>query len=97
MARQEKDSFVHLHNHTQFSLLDGASRIDEMLRQANDFGMPAVAITDHGNLYGVPRLFKKALDCGVKPILGCEVYVAPGDRKDRSPVSGEMGAIEYHR
>ncbi len=96
MARQEKDSFVHLHNHTQFSLLDGASRIDEMIRQANDFGMPAVAITDHGNLYGVPRFFKKALECGVKPILGCEVYVAPGDRKDRSPVSGEMGGRPYY-
>ncbi|MBI4161349.1 MAG: DNA polymerase III subunit alpha, partial [Acidobacteria bacterium] len=87
-------SFVHLHNHTQYSLLDGASRIEEILDRAVRYGMPAVAITDHGNLFGVPRFYQKAVDSGVKPILGCEVYVAPGDRRDQTP--GPAGKAPYH-
>jgi DNA polymerase-3 subunit alpha len=83
MPRTPKKNFVHLHNHTQYSLLDGASRIDELMQRAARFRMPAVAITDHGNLFGVPRFYQKAIETGVKPILGCEVYVAPGDRRDQ--------------
>jgi DNA polymerase-3 subunit alpha len=81
-------SFVHLHNHTQYSLLDGASRLEELVDQAARFEMPAVAITDHGNLFGAIPFFQAAAEKGVKPILGCETYVAPGHRTDRTTVSG---------
>src|SRR5690554_695646 len=70
--------FIHLHNHTEYSLLDGAARIDELVSQARDFGMPAVAMTDHGVLYGVVEFYKKSVEEGIKPIIGCEVYVTPG-------------------
>jgi len=78
-------SFVHLHNHSQFSLLDGAQKIEEMIDRAVAFGMPAVAITDHGNLFGAIRFVEKCREKGIKPILGCEAYVAPGSRLDRVP------------
>ncbi len=78
-------SFVHLHNHSQFSLLDGASRLDELCQQAARFDMPAVAITDHGNLFGAIPFFEAAAAAGVKPILGCETYIAPGHRTERTP------------
>jgi DNA polymerase III subunit alpha len=88
------DSFVHLHNHSQFSLLDGAQRIDEMVEQAVAFKMPAVAITDHGNLFGAIRFVEKCKEKGIKPILGCEIYVAPGSRTDRTPP--REGEKPYH-
>jgi DNA polymerase-3 subunit alpha len=78
-------SFVHLHNHSQFSLLDGAQRLDEMVARAAELGMPALAITDHGNLFGAIPFFEAAAGSGVKPILGCETYLAPGRRDDRTP------------
>jgi DNA polymerase-3 subunit alpha len=81
-------SFVHLHNHSQYSLLDGASKLEEMVEQAARFDMPAVAITDHGNLFGAIPFFEAAAAQGVKPILGCETYVAPGHRTDRTPAAG---------
>lgn len=81
-------SFVHLHVHTEFSLLDGAIRINKLLSKARNLGMEAVAITDHGNIFGAVQFFSQAAKAGVKPILGCEVYVAPGRRQDRSPASG---------
>ncbi|HXH27788.1 MAG TPA: PHP domain-containing protein, partial [Candidatus Polarisedimenticolia bacterium] len=71
-------SFVHLHNHSQFSLLDGASRLEELCAQAARLEMPAVAVTDHGNLFGTIPFFDAAEAAGVKPILGCETYLAPG-------------------
>ena len=77
--------FVHLHVHTEFSLLDGAIKIDQLLKKANDLGMGSIAITDHGNMFSGVQLFSQAAKSGIKPILGCEVYVAPGNRKDRSP------------
>ena len=88
-------SFVHLHNHSQFSLLDGAQRLEEMVAQAAEFGMPALAISDHGNLFGTIPFFEAAAEKGVKPILGCETYLAPGSRHDKTP-SGPGRKPYYH-
>jgi DNA polymerase-3 subunit alpha len=75
--------FVHLHLHTQYSLLDGAIQHAPLFERAKSLGMPAVAMTDHGNLFGAIEFYEKALAAGVKPILGCEVYVAAGSRFDK--------------
>lgn len=75
--------FVHLHLHTQYSLLDGAIKHRPLFERAKALGMPAVAMTDHGNLFGAVEFYEKARDAGVKPLLGCEVYVASGSRFDR--------------
>ncbi len=80
-----RDSFVHLHLHTEYSLLDGSIRMKDLMKKAAEFGMPAVAITDHGNLFGAIEFYQEAQRTGVKPIIGCEVYVAPGSHKDRPP------------
>jgi DNA polymerase-3 subunit alpha len=77
-------SFVHLHLHTQYSLLDGANKINELLPTVAKLGMPAVAMTDHGNMFGAVQFYTKAKDVGVQPIIGCEVYVAPKSRFDKS-------------
>jgi len=76
--------FVHLHVHTQYSLLDGAIRIDALLQRTIDFGMDAVAITDHGTMFGVMEFFEKANTAGIKPIIGCECYVAPRRLTDKT-------------
>jgi DNA polymerase-3 subunit alpha len=81
--------FVHLHLHTEFSLLDGACRIGELLDRAAELKMPAVAVTEHGNMFSAVTFHDQARKRGVKPILGCEVYVAPGARTDRSGTPGE--------
>ncbi len=81
--------FVHLHLHTEFSLLDGACRIGEMLDRVAALKMPAVAVTEHGNMFSAVAFHDEARKRGVKPILGCEVYVAPGNRTDRSGTPGE--------
>jgi DNA polymerase-3 subunit alpha len=75
--------YVPLHVHSEYSLLDGAIKLDELVSTAAEYRMPAVAVTDHGNLFGAVQFYKKAVKAGVKPILGCEVYVAPGNRTDR--------------
>ncbi|MEE4352634.1 MAG: DNA polymerase III subunit alpha [Desulfatiglans sp.] len=80
--------FTHLHVHTEYSLLDGAVRIDRMLEKAKGLGMNSVAITDHGNMFGAVHFYDSAAKAGIKPIIGCEVYVAPGDRRHRSPSGG---------
>ena len=77
--------FVHLHVHTEYSLLDGAIRIDRMLDKSKVLGMDSVAITDHGNMFGVVQFYDQAAKAGIKPIIGCEVYVAPEDRRDHRP------------
>ncbi|MEE8574428.1 MAG: DNA polymerase III subunit alpha, partial [Thermodesulfobacteriota bacterium] len=77
--------FVHLHLHSQYSLLDGMIRPDALLKRAREFKMPAVAVTDHGNMFGAVDFYQKAIKSGVKPIIGCEVYVAPGERTYKSP------------
>ncbi|HEX6488135.1 MAG TPA: DNA polymerase III subunit alpha [Candidatus Dormibacteraeota bacterium] len=73
-------SFVHLHNHTEYSLLDGASRISAMVKRAAELEMPALALTDHGVMYGAVNFYKECRKAGIKPIIGCEVYVAPRSR-----------------
>src|SRR3954463_726622 len=77
------DSFVHLHLHTEYSFLDGAVRMKELMKKAKEMGMPAVAITDHGNLHGAIEFYQAATNAGIKPIIGCEAYMAPGSIKDR--------------
>ncbi|HBF43193.1 MAG TPA: DNA polymerase III subunit alpha, partial [Desulfobacteraceae bacterium] len=78
-------NFIHLHVHTEYSLLDGAIRIDKMLEKCRLLDMDAVAITDHGNMFGAVQFYDKATKAGINPIIGCELYVAPGDRRDRTP------------
>ncbi|MCG9131034.1 DNA polymerase III subunit alpha [Candidatus Poribacteria bacterium] len=80
--------FVHLHNHSEYSMLDGACRIENMIEWAVENSAPAVALTDHGNMFGAWELYSKAKKAGVNPIVGCEVYVAPGDRKKRGKEQG---------
>jgi DNA polymerase-3 subunit alpha len=80
--------FVHLHLHTEYSLLDGACRLDRLMDKASELKFPALAITDHGAMYGAIDFYKTALAKGVKPIIGCEVYVAPGSRLEKKQGSG---------
>ena len=82
------DGFVHLHCHTEYSLLDGASRIKEFVSRTKELGMEAIAMTDHGVMYGVVDFYQEAKRQGVKPIIGCEVYLAPGSRQEREDVNG---------
>lgn len=82
-------NFTHLHVHTEYSLLDGSSKIKEITKRAAELGMDSLAITDHGVMYGVIDFYKAAKEAGIKPILGCEVYVAPGSRFDKEAGSGE--------
>ncbi|HSB51596.1 MAG TPA: DNA polymerase III subunit alpha, partial [Dissulfurispiraceae bacterium] len=79
--------FVPLHLHTEYSLLDGAIKIDELIDQAVQYKMPAVAVTDHGNIFGAVEFYRKAVKVGIKPIIGCEIYVAPGSRFDKAKVN----------
>ena len=81
--------FVHLHVHSEYSLLDGAGRVGDLVRRAQEDGMKAVALTDHGNMYGAIEFYKQAKKVGVKPIIGCEVYIAPRSRFDKAAVEGE--------
>ncbi|MEU4537627.1 DNA polymerase III subunit alpha [Streptosporangium sp. NPDC023825] len=80
------DSFVHLHVHTEYSMLDGAARLKQMFKQVGDLGMPAIAITDHGNMHGAYDFYKQATGAGIKPIIGIEAYVAPASRHQKKPV-----------
>jgi DNA polymerase-3 subunit alpha len=92
-------SFVHLHVHTQYSLLDGANKLVPLLDHAKQSGMPAMAITDHGNMFGAVEFYKKAVERGIKPIIGCEAYLAPGKRTDRGfavKADDVEGAGNYH-
>src|ERR1700736_1252173 len=89
------DFFVHLHLHTEYSLLDGAIRIPELIRDVAEFGMPAVAITDHGNMYGAVEFYQAAQKAGIKPIIVCEVYMAPGSMTDQSPPSTRSASFHF--
>lgn len=92
MAGKSRD-FVHLHVHSQYSLLDGAASIDELVKAAAANGQPALALTDHGAMYGTLKFYQAAKAAGIKPILGCEVYVARRTRHDRTPKVDES---PYH-
>ena len=81
--------FTHLHVHTEYSLLDGSNKIKEYVARVKELGMDSAAITDHGVMYGVIDFYRAARAEGINPILGCEVYVAPGSRFDREAGSGE--------
>ena len=89
------DSFVHLHLHTEYSLLDGAIRIPDLMKKAVDYGMPAVAMTDHGNMYGAIEFYQAAEKAGLKPIIGCEVYMAPSSMIDKSASSARDAAFHF--
>jgi DNA polymerase-3 subunit alpha len=86
--------FVHLHVHTQYSLLDGTIRLDDLFQKAKEYQMPAVAMTDHGNLYGTIDFYKHAYRYGIKPIIGCEMYVAPKSRFDKNGYG--IGETAHH-
>jgi len=86
--------FVHLHLHTEYSLLDGACRLDRLVERAHELKFAALAITDHGVLYGAVDFYREARERGIKPIIGCEVYVAPGSRLDKKAAAG--GRDVYH-
>ena len=90
----QHSNFVHLHVHSQYSLLDGTIRFEEVFDLAKKYRMDAVALTDHGNMFGVIEFYQMAIKHGVKPIVGCEVYVAPGGRFEKKAVEGAEGS--YH-
>jgi len=80
----EKADFVHLHVHTAYSLLDSILRLSDLFRKAKEYKMPAIAMTDHGNLFGAIEFYRQAERTGIKPIIGCELYIAPRSRFDKS-------------
>ena len=82
-------AFTHLHVHTEYSLLDGSNKVKECVKRVKELGMDSCAITDHGVMYGVINFYRAAREAGINPILGCEVYVAPGSRFDKEAGSGE--------
>src|SRR2546428_13393499 len=89
----QHSEFVHLHVHSEYSLLDGAAQIEKLVQRAKDLRFPAIALTDHGNLFGAIDFYLAAQKAGVKPIVGCELYVAPGSRRERgSQDRGYQGA-----
>ncbi len=87
--------FVHLHLHSQYSLLDGAIKFNELINRVKEHDMPAVAMTDHGNMFGAVEFYSKATAAGIKPIIGCELYVAPGSRFDKSSAKGSSEASNH--
>lgn len=93
MGRAE---FVHLHLHTEYSLLDGACRVDRLMDRAVELEFPAIAITDHGVLFGAIDFYQAARKKGIKPIIGCEVYVAPGSRHERKSSGGGGKEVYNH-
>src|SRR5882724_5719718 len=85
----QSSSFVHLHVHSHYSMLDGACRIGDLVKRVKALGMDSIAITDHGCMHGVIEMFNECKKEGIKPILGMEAYIAPGDRRDKSTAHGE--------
>ena len=86
-------NFVHLHNHTEYSLLDGLSAIKDLVSKAKEYGMPAIAITDHGNMFGAVKFYKECKAQGIKPIIGCEVYTAKRSMYDKTPEDKRSGHL----
>lgn len=92
---RQKSEFVHLHTHSEFSLLDGAAPIEDMIKMAKEMGMPALALTDHGNMFGAIKFYKAAQKAGVKPIIGAEVYVAPMNRRLKE-IRADIPEASFH-
>ncbi|MEG8036763.1 PHP domain-containing protein [Sphingomonas sp. LR61] len=89
----DSDSFVHLHVHSEYSMLDGAARLGDLVQETAAQGMPAVAVTDHGNMFGAFEFWKAAKAGGVKPIIGTEAYITPGRTARTRPVCGGATAV----
>ncbi len=96
MEENKKQDFAHLHLHTSYSLLDGAIRIPDLMGRAKELGMSSVAMTDHGNMFGTVEFYKSAVKAGVKPIIGCEFYVSPGDRREKKQEERLADGNNYH-
>ena len=86
-------NFTHLHLHTEYSLLDGMTRIDELMQKCIELGMDSVAITDHGVMYGAVEFYKAAKAAGIHPVIGCEVYVTKGDMHDKTPMNSDYSHL----
>ncbi|RLD16465.1 MAG: DNA polymerase III subunit alpha, partial [Caldiserica bacterium] len=86
-------SFIHLHVHSEYSILDGFLRVNELIKRVKEFKMPAVALTDHGGMYGIIPFYKRAKKEGIKPIIGVEMYFSPTSRFDKK---GKEDAVNYH-
>ena len=91
----ERTDFVHLHVHSEYSLLDGAAHLRRLVERARRLGFPAIALTDHGNLFGAMDFYSLAREAGIKPILGAELYVAPGSRVEKAPVDGHYEGANH--
>ncbi len=87
-----ESSFVHLHNHTEYSMLDGAAKIAPMLAEVDRLQMPAVGMTDHGNMFGASEFYNAATKAGIKPIIGVEAYIAPASRRQSRTVISAVAA-----
>src|SRR5438132_6816886 len=96
MGSTPPSKFVHLHVHTHYSLLDGACKVPDLVKRGKGLGMDSIAITDHGCMFGVIEFFNECKKEGIKPILGMEAYMAPGDRRERSTPGGNAGEAAYH-
>lgn len=90
------EDFVHLHVHSEYSLLDGAIKIDQLLQKAEELNMPAVAVTDHGNMFAAVELYQKGFKSPVKPVIGCEVYISPGSRFDKNAGKNPDEDLSHH-
>ncbi len=91
-TESHRDSFVHLHLHTEFSTLDGACRISDLITRCKELGMPAVAKTDHGNMFGTIDFYQEALKAGIRPIIGCEIYLAPTSMQEKKQIPGRKNS-----
>ena len=89
LSQETPQLFLHLHTHTEYSLLDGSNKIKEYVSRVKELGMNSAAITDHGNMYGVVEFYKTAKAADINPVIGCEIYVAPNSRFDRETSHGE--------
>ena len=90
--------FIHLHNHSDYSLLDAAQTVEMMCNRVYDLGMDSIALTEHGNLFSMIPFYKEALKSGIKPIIGCEIYVAVNSHTDKQLITNEYGKRQnyYH-
>ncbi|MFH2042245.1 MAG: PHP domain-containing protein, partial [Acidobacteriota bacterium] len=89
-----ESTFIHLHNHSEFSILDGAFKTKNLIKTVSEMNMPAVALTDHGNIFGAVTFARQAREKNINPIIGCEVYVAPGSRKEKKHKAHEP--LHFH-